>query len=103
MTPTPTPCVDLRATPGVARVRLESFRFVPACLSMRTSQGLSLHNAGDVVHNFSIPNTLIDLDTQPRQDTDSEAIGGVVRPGVYEFFCKYHRSRGMSGAVRVLP
>ena len=82
---------------------MESFRFVPACLSMRASQGLSLHNAGDVVHNFSITNTLVDLDTRPGADTNSEAIGGVVRPGVYEFFCKYHRSRGMTGTVRVLP
>ena len=70
---------------------------------MRASQGLSLHNNGDVVHNFSIANTLIDLDTRPGEETNSEAIGGVVRPGVYEFFCKYHRDKGMSGTVTVLP
>ena len=70
---------------------------------MRTTQGLSLHNAGDVVHNFSVPGTVVDLDTRPGASTNSEAVGGAVRPGEYQFFCKYHRSRGMTGTLRVLP
>lgn len=100
---TPSQCPDAPGAPGGARIVLTRFRFVPSCFTMRASQGFSLHNADEVVHNLSIPGTLIDLDTRPDMDTNTEAVAGVVRPGTYEFFCKYHRGRGMTGRLRVLP
>lgn len=101
-TPASPECADLTGEEAGAPVRLEDFEFSPSCFTMKSSQGLSLHNAGSVVHNFTIADTQVDLDTQPDADTNTESIGGVVTAGTHRFFCKYHEDRGMVGEVRVV-
>jgi plastocyanin len=78
------------------------FSFTPSALVVSTSQGLSIKNVGPSLHNFSITGTQVNLDVQPGQSTNTEAIGGVVNPGAYQFFCKYHKSQGMVGTITVV-
>jgi plastocyanin len=85
-----------------AEVTQSDFSFTPSALAIRTDQGLSIKNNGPSLHNFSIPGTQVDLDVQPGQSTNTESIGQVVKPGTYQFFCKYHKSRGMVGTITVV-
>jgi plastocyanin len=92
-------------TPGTgpfAEVTQADYSFTPSAFAISTNQGLSIKNLGPSLHNFSITGTQIDLDVQPGQSTNTESIGGVVQPGTYEFFCKYHKSRGMVGTITVV-
>jgi plastocyanin len=77
------------------------FQITPSTFTIGATQGLSIKNLGPSLHNFSIPGTQVDLDVPPGQSTNTEAIGGVVKPGTYQFFCKYHKSRGMVGTITV--
>jgi plastocyanin len=105
------PSIPIPSIPGLptplsgaqARVTQLDFRFDPPALAMSTKQGLRITNNGSVVHNFSIQGTQVDVDVQPDEFTNTEAIGGTVQPGTYVFFCKFHRSRGMIGAIVILP
>jgi plastocyanin len=85
-----------------AEVTQADFRFIPSALVVSTSQGLSIKNLGPSLHNLSITGTQVDQDVQPGQSTNTEAIGQVVNPGTYQFFCKYHKSRGMVGTITVV-
>lgn len=101
--PSATPSPSL--TPGTgpfAEVTQADYSFTPSAFAISTTQGLSIKNLGPSLHNFSITGTQIDLDVQPGQSTNTESIGGVVQPGTYEFFCKYHKSRGMVGTIMVV-
>ncbi|HEX8099206.1 MAG TPA: cupredoxin domain-containing protein [Actinomycetota bacterium] len=80
----------------------EDFKFVPATFAIRTDQGPVVQNKGASLHNISITGTVVDIDTQPGQTTSLEAIGGALKPGTYEFFCKYHKGQGMTGTVTVV-
>jgi plastocyanin len=78
------------------------FEFVPATFAMRTDQSVTINNEGQTVHNFSIEGTVADVDTQAGETTALEAIGGAAGPGTYNFFCKYHRSQGMTGTIIIV-
>jgi plastocyanin len=93
LTPPPGPTVTLHEV---------DFRFEPVHVVMSPDQGLTITNDGTAVHNLTIDKTSVDVDVQPGQTTNLEAIGGAVGPGTYVFFCKYHRSRGMIGAFTVV-
>jgi plastocyanin len=60
---------------------------------------LDLSNVGTALHNFTIPDQNIDQDVQP----DGKAQVTVTFPssGTLVFFCKYHQTRGMVGALQV--
>jgi plastocyanin len=104
--PSPSPtdggCTDASVTGefGVP-VTERDFSFDPACLIMLGGQGLVLRNRGSVVHNFTVEGTDLDLDLDPGDVNRTEAIGGVVAPGTYTYFCKFHRAQGMEGEITV--
>lgn len=106
-TPSPEPpldaeCVDATAT-GRAQVtiRLVDDEFVPACLTVLGGQGIKLANRGASVHNFSVEGSEVDFDVPPGETISTEAIAGAVEAGAHEFFCEYHRSRGMEGQITI--
>jgi plastocyanin len=99
--PTEEPCVDATITGEEVTIRQRDYAFSPACVIMLGGQGLEILNRSANLHNFSIEQTQVDIDTPPGEDTRTEAIGGVVEPGTYTFFCKYHRSRGMEGELTI--
>jgi len=74
------------------------FFFSPTCVTGVPSGPISLtvHNGGVTLHNVSIPSLHIDMDM-----TSGQTITIQVRMGSAPlvFFCKYHRSSGMLGAL----
>lgn len=91
------------ATTGEAEVTLtqNDNSFSPDCLIVLGGQGLEIVNEGANRHNLTIEGTDVDLDVEPGETTRTEAIGGIVEPGSYEFFCTIHQSFGMDGEITV--
>jgi plastocyanin len=105
--PAPSPaaeraCIDATVTGEVmVRIRVQDFVFNPDCLIVLGGQGLEVRNGGQNLHNFSIEGSQIGFDVPPGQVTRTEAVGGAVPPGTYEFVCFYHRAQGMTGEITV--
>jgi plastocyanin len=100
-TPAPTQaCADVS---GGFRftVTERDFSFEPSCLQVKAAEDLTIQNRGTVTHNFSVTGRSVDLDVPAGQDGNYEAIGGVLPAGTYDFYCKYHRARGMTGRIVV--
>lgn len=82
---------------------MSSFKFSPNVLKARAGASLTFtaRNAADVVHNFTIEQSLsgkVGVDVQPGE---TRGIGFVVaaKPGRYAFYCRFHRGRGMTGTL----
>ena len=75
--------------------------FSPDCLIVLAGQGLQIVNEGFNRHNLTIDGSEVDLDVEPDDELRTEAIGGQVEPGTYDFFCSYHRSLGMDGEITI--
>jgi plastocyanin len=58
---------------------------------------LSIHNTTDTTHNFSLPQQQIDQDVPPGQTVQVSVT--LPASGELVFFCRFHRSRGMLGAL----
>ena len=98
----PAGCEDLTVA-GEPQVTLtqNDNTFSPDCLIVLGGQGLEIVNEGANTHNLTIEGTEVDLDIRSGEADRTEAIGGIVEPGSYEFFCKFHRSLGMDGEITV--
>ena len=75
------------------------FFFSPTCQTQAPASGaltLVVHNTGQALHNVSVPDQNIDSDVQA-----GETITVAVKVGAapLTFFCKYHRTSGMIGAI----
>ena len=79
-------------------IQVSDFFFSPTCITSvpRGDVTLTLHNAGQALHNISIPELSIDADVSAGQTITIQ-----VRIGSTPllFFCKYHKSVGMYGAL----
>jgi plastocyanin len=88
---------------GESSLELEqdNFYFDPTVLKGTPGQKLTieLSNEGSALHNFSIPDQSIDQDVQP--DAKGEVTVTFPDSGTLVFFCKYHQSQGMVGALEV--
>ena len=82
-----------------AAVEAGDFFFSPTCQTQAPASGtltLVVHNSGQALHNVSVPDQNIDTDVQAGQ-TISVAVK--VGSAPFTFFCKYHRTSGMVGAI----
>jgi len=84
---------------GKTEVELDDYYFEPTVLNGKPGAKvtLELKNAGKVEHNFSIDSPKIDKDI----DSGESATITVTIPqsGEVSFYCKYHKSMGMAGAL----
>jgi plastocyanin len=97
----PDPCADEAEHPFTVAMR--EYRFVPSCLVVTASAPFRLRNNGSERHNLSIPGTGFSVDLPPGgKDSQRGLDRANVPPGTYEFFCRFHRSRGMTGELHVL-
>jgi plastocyanin len=91
----------MRDVSGESSVEVEqdNFYFEPTVLEGTPGQKLTieLSNEGSALHNFSIPDQSIDQDVQP--DAKGEVTVTFPNSGTLVFFCKYHQSQGMVGAL----
>jgi plastocyanin len=80
-------------------VELDDFYFEPTVIkgSPGAQLKLELGNEGSALHNFSLTDQNIDQDVQP--DGTADVTVTIPQSGFVEFFCKYHKSRGMVGEL----
>lgn len=100
--PPPEECAEVSESQGApAPITMKDTFFEPFCLSVSTTQQLTLTNAGDLVHNLSIGETQLDIDVEPGEELTTDDLGPEVRAGTFRFYCKYHEGRGMVGTITI--
>jgi plastocyanin len=84
-----------------ATLEAYDFRFDPKTLTAKAGEKVTLtfKNEGKVEHNFSVSSPSVDKDAE-----DGKTVSVSFTPdqaGKIQFFCKYHKSRGMVGTLDV--
>jgi plastocyanin len=82
-----------------ASIEAGDFFFSPTCQTQAPPAGtltLVVHNGGQALHNVSVPAQGIDTDVEAGQTVTVSVKAGATP---FTFFCKYHRTSGMVGAV----
>jgi len=69
-------------------VDIQNTTFAPSCISTTAGQTLTLHNADDTPHTFTVKGTDIDVKIDGGQ-TASASLDGIA-PGTYAVTCLYH-------------
>jgi plastocyanin len=84
---------------GEAKVELDDFYFEPTVLKGKPGSEvtLELENEGEVEHNLTIDSQQIDQDVEPGED--AKVTVTMPQSGAVSFYCKYHKSQGMAGAL----
>jgi len=88
-----------KSVSGTAEVELDNYYFKPTVLKGKpgSSVTLELKNEGSVEHNFTIDSQGIDKDLEAGGDAKVSVT--IPKSGVVSFYCKYHKSMGMAGAL----
>ena len=86
---------------GKTEVELDDFYFSPTVLQGKPGEKvtLELKNEGKVEHTFTIDTQNIDQDLQP--GADATVTVTIPKSGAISFYCKFHKSSGMAGALAV--
>ena len=88
---------------GESSLELEqdNYYFEPTILKGTAGQKITLElsNEGSALHNFSITDQGIDEDVPSEEK--AEVTLTFPQSGTLVFFCKYHQTRGMVGALEV--
>lgn len=89
--------VKVATGPSVESVAKDSY-FIPTCITSTPAGAITftIQNSGASLHNISIPDQGIDQDVQVGQKVNVTVNVGT-KP--VQFFCKYHKSSGMVGAL----
>jgi plastocyanin len=102
-------CQNLTQSSSVELIAGDSF-FGPECVTVKSDATLTLRNEGIRTHNFTISEGefgtapwLVHIgDVVTRKSASTKgAIGDLVEPGIYEFFCSLHA--GMDGVMEIVP
>jgi plastocyanin len=82
-------------------IEVDSFYFSPTVLTgaAGTKVTLKLGNESSTLHNFSLPDQNIDMDVPANSDVTVSVT--LPASGTAVFFCKYHQSNGMVGALQI--
>jgi plastocyanin len=86
---------------GETEVELDDFYFEPTVLKGKAGSKvtLELKNEGSTEHNLSIDSQGIDKDVEAGEDAKVSVT--IPQSGEISFYCKYHKSMGMAGALEV--
>jgi plastocyanin len=97
----PEDCAEVSASEGApAPLTMKDTFFDPTCLAVSSTQALSLTNAGNALHNFSMPDQGVDIDVEAGEDEETDTLEDLgVEAGTYRFVCKYHEAQGMVGTI----
>lgn len=97
---TPTGCAEVSSSNGApAPVTMRDSFFEPNCLVVSSTQEMTLVNAGDLPHNFSIREADVSEDVDPGEEEESEDLFENLDAGTHEFFCRFHEDQGMVGTI----
>jgi len=86
---------------GKTEVELDDFYFEPTVLEGTPGQEvtLELKNEGKVEHSFTVDSQGIDKDLEPGDE--GKVTVTIPQSGAIAFYCTYHKSSGMAGALAV--
>ena len=84
---------------GSAEVELDDSYFEPTVIKGTPGRQvkLELKNEGSNEHNFTLTSQNVDQDVEAGEDADVTVT--IPQSGQVSFFCKYHKSIGMAGAL----
>jgi len=87
------------ASSGSTEVELDSFYFDPTVIKGKPGAKvtLDLKNTSSTEHNFTIDSQHVDKDLQPGKSATVTVT--IPSSGQVSFYCKYHKSMGMAGAL----
>ena len=89
----------LRSKPTFVKVSVGDYSFLPRdIVSSNFFLVVALTNHSKHVHNFTLEALHIDIDLPPGEVLNEQF--ALPNTGQFEFYCKYHRARGMTGTVR---
>lgn len=91
-------CPDLTAG-DTFTIAISNFVFDPDCFTARATQGITIVNEDSADHSFTISGTQVDVTIGGGDTFNGEPVAGVLEPGTYDFFCRFHPS--MTGTVTV--
>jgi plastocyanin len=82
-------------------VELDDYYFEPTVIQGKAGQKvtLELKNEGKIEHSFVIDSQNIDTTLSPGQD--AKVTVTIPPSGAVSFYCKFHKSEGMAGALAV--
>ena len=88
-----------KSASGETKVELDDYYFDPTVLKGSPGQKitLELENEGSIEHNFTVESQGIDKDLEAGED--AKVTVTIPKSGALSFFCKYHKSQGMAGAL----
>ncbi len=93
-----TGCEDL--TSGATfTLTISGSAFHPDCFTAKASQGITIVNEDSATHSFTISGSQVDVTIDAGQTFNGEPVTGVLEPGTYDFFCRFHPS--MTGTITV--
>jgi plastocyanin len=86
---------------GKTEVELDDFYFKPTVLEGKPGQKvtLELKNEGGTEHTFTIDSENVDQELGPGEEAEVDVT--IPKSGVVSFYCKFHKSDGMAGALAV--
>ena len=86
---------------GKTEVELYDYYFEPTVIEGKAGQKvkLELKNEGKVDHSFTVDSEKIDKTISPGDE--AEVTVTIPKSGVVSFYCKFHKSSGMAGALAV--
>jgi plastocyanin len=86
---------------GKTEVELDDFYFEPTVLEGTPGEKvtLELENEGKSEHSFTFDSQGIDKDIEPGDE--GEVTVTIPKSGAISFYCKYHKSSGMAGALAI--
>jgi len=84
---------------GETKVEIDDYYFSPTLLKGKPGQKvtLELENEGSVEHSFTIDSQSIDKVIAPGKDVKVTVT--MPKSGSVSFYCKFHKSSGMAGAL----
>lgn len=84
---------------GKTVVELDDYYFKPKTLTGDPGKKvtLELKNEGKVEHNFTLDEQSVNKDVAPGDE--AEVTVTIPKSGALTFYCKYHRSKGMTGSL----
>ena len=91
------PSATCDAPTTTTTVELQNSTFAPGCVSAGAGETLTLHNADDTPHTFTVKGTDVDVKIEGGQTAEAPLAG--VAAGTYAVSCLYHPQ--MTGSLQV--
>ena len=86
---------------GKTEVEMDDYYFEPTVLQGKPGEKvtLELKNEGQTEHTFTIDSQGVNQDLGPGDEAEVDVT--IPKSGVVSFYCKFHKSEGMAGALAV--